>query len=187
MPVYFIFFLAMLGAAVLVYASALGVAAVTRRALPTPVKGGAADGLQTLHLALAWINFGVCWLLYFNVYRIHVDMAAVSDAAFLTFARGYTTRLPIVVLPYGAGALAAALALWSAPTGTSRRTLWGVATLWLLSVASTHWAAGAHDDMHDHGFSDAAFQQLQLAHLARTLCVSTAAVWSMWEFRRSPG
>jgi len=184
MPAYFIFFLAMLGAAVVLYATALGTAAVTRRPLPTPVKGGAADGLQTLHLALAWANFGMCWLLYFNVYRIHVDMAAVSDVAFLAFARGYTTRLPIVVLPYGAGALAAALALWSAPTGVSRRALWGTATLWLLSVASTHWAVGAHDDMHDHGFSDAAFQQLQLAHLARSLCVSAAAVWSMWECRR---
>lgn len=185
MPVYFIFFLAMLGAAVVFYATALGAAAVTRTSLPTPVKRGAADALQTLHLALAWINFGVCWLLYFNVYRIHVDMAAVSDVAFLTFARGYTTRLPVVVLPYGAAALTAALALWSAPTGVSRRALWGMATLWLLSVASTPWAAGAQDHMHDDGFSDAAFQQLQLAHLARSLFVSAAAIWAMCECRRS--
>ena len=48
MPVYFIFFLAMLGAAVLFYAGALGIAAVMRGPLPTLVKGGAADGLQTL-------------------------------------------------------------------------------------------------------------------------------------------
>ena len=75
MPVYFIFFLAMLGSAVLFYAGALGTVAVMRRPLPSLIKGGAADGLQTVHLALAWINFGVCWLLYFNVYRIHVDMA----------------------------------------------------------------------------------------------------------------
>ncbi|WP_431101249.1 hypothetical protein [Roseateles noduli] len=184
MPVYFVLFLAMLGAAVVFYASALGASTLSRRPLPTLIGGRAADGLQTLHLGLAWINFGVSWLLYFNVYRIHVDMAALSDIAFLTFARGYTTRLPVVVLPYGAGALAAALALWSAPTGVSRRALWGVATLWLLSVACTPWAAGAQDDMHDHGFSDAAFEQLQLAHLARSLCISAAAGWSMWQCRR---
>jgi hypothetical protein len=40
----------------------------------------------------------VCWLLYFNVYRVHVDMATVGNVAFQAFTRGYTTRLPVVAL-----------------------------------------------------------------------------------------
>ena len=55
--------------------------------------------------------------------------------------------------------------------------------MWLLSVASTPWAAGALGDMQDQGFSDAAFQQLQRAHLARTLCLSIAAVWALLQGR----
>ena len=47
-------------------------------------------------------------------------------------------------------------------------------------------AAGAQGDMQEQGFSDAAFRQLQLAHLARTLCVSVAAVWALLQDRRAP-
>jgi len=186
MPIYFITFLAMLGIAVLLYVGALLTSGVMRKPPPLLVKGHTAHALQALHLALVWANVGVGWLLYFNVYRIHADMAALGDAAFQAFARGYTTRLPIVVLPYGAGALVATLGLWAAPGRFSRRALWGMATLWMLSVAATPWAAGAQGDMHDQGFSDAAFQQLQTSHLARSLCLSLAAVWALLPGTRLP-
>jgi hypothetical protein len=185
MPVYFLFFLAMLGASVLLYAGALVTAGITRRPLPSLVTGRAAGAIQAVHLALVWSSVGVGWLLYFNVYRIHVDMAAVGNTAFQAFTRGYTTRLPIVVLPFGAGALFAALGPWVAPGRFSRRATWGIATLWMLSLASTPWAAGAQGDMQDQGFSDAAFQQLQISHLVRTLCVSGAAVWALLQDRLS--
>lgn len=179
MPLYFISFLAMLGLALLLYVGALVAAGITRKAPPLMIQGRAADALQAVHLALIWSCVGVGWLLYFNVYRIHVDMAVVGDAAFQAFARGYTRKLPVVVLPYGAGALAAALGLWASPGRFSRRALWGIATLWLLSVATTPWAAGAQGDMHDHGFTEAAFQQLQMAHLARSLFLTAAALWAL--------
>lgn len=185
MPLYFMTFLAMLGAGVLLYAIGLIMSAITRKPLPRIVRGHSADALQALHLALVWSSVGVGWLLYFNVYRIHTDMAAVGNAAFQAFSRGYTARLPIVVLPYGAGALAAALGLWAAPGRFSRAALWGIATLWMLSVATTPWAAGAQGDMQEQGYSDAAFRQLQMAHLARTLCVSAAAVWALIQSRRA--
>ena len=186
MPLYFIGFLAMLGASALLCAGALVMAGVTRRPPPILVDGRAAHALQVLHLALIWfcVCVGVGWLLYFNVYRIHADMAAVGNAAFQAFTRGYTTRLPVVVFPYGAGALVATLGLWAAPGRFSRRASWGIATLWLLSVATTPWAAGALGDMHEQGFSDAAFHQLQIAHLARTLFLSVAAVWALLQDRR---
>ena len=38
--------------------------------------------------------------------------------------------------------------------------------------------------MHEQGFSDAAFRQLQISHLARTLCLSVAAVWALLQDRR---
>ena len=184
MPIYFITFLAMLGTAVLLYAGALLLTVFRRTSPPLLIKGSAAQGLQALHLALIWSCVGVCWLLYFNVYRIHTDMAAIGNAAFQAFTRGYTARLPVVVLPYGAGALAAALSLWAEPGRFSRRSLWGIATLWLLSVATTPWAAGAQGDMQEQGFSDAAYQQLQVAHLARTLILSLAAIWALVHDRR---
>ena len=183
MPLYFIVFLAMLAAAMLLYAVALVTTGITRRPAPLILKGRAAALLQTLHLALVWSCVGVGWLLYFNVYRIHIDMSAVGETAFQAFTRAYTTRLPVVVLPFGAGALAAALALWASPGRSSRRALWGIATLWVLSVATTPWAAGAQGDMQEQGFSDAAFQQLQMSHLARTLCLSVAAVWALIQGR----
>lgn len=179
LPTYFIAFLATLGASALLYLGALLTAVIRRRPLPVLVDGRAAQALRTLRLALLWSNFGVAWLLYFNVYAIHVDMAAVGDAALQAFTRAYTTRLPVVVLPFGLGALSAALCLWAAPGRSSRRATWGIATLWMLSLASTPWAADALGEMHDHGFSDAAYQHLQLAHLARSLCVSAAAVWAL--------
>lgn len=186
LPLYFIGFLAMLAASVLLYVSGLATTAVTRRPLPALVKPAAASALQAAGLALLWINFGVGWVLYFNVYVIHVDMAAVSDAAFHAFARGYTRRLPIVVLPFGAMCLVWSLLLWSAPGRLSRRTLWGIATMTLVSLVSTPWAAGAQDDFHDHGYSDQAFAQLQAAHLVRTLAVSIAAVWALVDAWRAP-
>ncbi len=186
LPLYFIGFLAMLAASVLLYVSGLATTAVTRRPLPALVKPAAASALQAAGLALLWINFGVGWVLYFNVYVIHVDMAAVSDAAFHAFARGYTRRLPIVVLPFGAMCLVWSLSLWSAPGRLSRRTLWGIATMTLVSLVSTPWAAGAQDDFHDHGYSDQAFAQLQAAHLVRTLAVSIAAIWALVDAWRVP-
>ncbi len=181
MPIYFLCFLAMLAASVLLYVGGLLITAITRRPPPALVRAGAVSPLQAAGLALLWINFGVGWVLYFNVYCIHVDMAAVSDAAFHAFARGYVRRLPVVVLPFGAMCLVWSLLLWSAPGRLSRRTLWGIATLTLVSLASTPWAAGAQDDFHDHGYSDRAFAQLELAHLVRTLAVSVAAVWALVE------
>lgn len=186
MPAYFIVFLAMLAASVLLFLGGLLTTALTRRPLPALVKPAAANALQAAGLALLWINFGVGWVLYFNVYVIHVDMAAVGDAAFHAFARGYTRRLPVVVLPFGAMCLVWSLLLWSGAGRLSRRTLWGVATLTLVSLVSTPWAAGAQDDFHDHGYSDQAFAQLQLAHLVRTLAVSAAAVWALVEAWRRP-
>lgn len=184
MPLYFIGFLMMLGAAALLYLGAVVKTGVTRKPPPALVSGRAADTLHRVHLALVWSTVGVSWVLYFNVYRIHVDMATLSDAALQAFSRGYTRRLPVVVLPFGAGALAAALALWASPGTLSRRAAWGIATLWMLSLASTPWAAGAQGDMQEHGFSDASFQQLQLAHLARTVCVSVAGVWALMSVGR---
>jgi hypothetical protein len=59
MPLYFIGFLAMLGAALLLYAGALVTAGITRRAPPLLVNGRAADALQAVHLALIWSCVGV--------------------------------------------------------------------------------------------------------------------------------
>jgi len=190
MPAYFIGFLVMLGAAVLLFLAALVAAAVSRRSPPAVFKGSAASTLQALHLALVWSSVGVGWLLYFNVYRIHVDMAAVSNAAFQAFTRGYTSRLPIVVLPFGAGALVASLCLWARPAVSRGIAPWAIAALWMLSLLSTPWAAGAQGDMQEQGFTEAAFQQLQIAHLVRTVCVSVAAVWALIEnqsTRAQPG
>jgi hypothetical protein len=185
MPAYFLLFLATLGASALLYVGALVTAGITRRPPPLLVTGRAAEAIQLLQLALVWSSVGVGWLLYFNVYRIHVDMAAVGNTAFQAFTRGYTTRLPVVVLPFGAGAFFATLALWAAPGRFSSRATWGIATLWMLSLASTPWAAGAQGDMQEQGFSEAAFRQLQMSHLVRTLCVSGAAVWALLQDRLS--
>lgn len=187
MPLYFITFLAMLGVGVLLYLAALIVTGITRRPLPKIGNERSGEAIQALQLALSWFSVGVGWLLYFNVYRIHTDMAALGNDALQAFSRGYTTRLPVVVLPYGAGAFLAALGLWAAPGRFSRTALWGIATLWMLSVATTPWAAGAQGDMQEQGYSDAAFQQLQMAHLARTLFLSVAAIWTLLQNRRRPG
>ncbi|WP_348013699.1 hypothetical protein [Roseateles sp.] len=183
---YFLFFLAMLAATLLLYGGAVATTAITRRSPPTFIGPVAANRLQSVGIALLWWSAGVTWLLYFNVYRIHVDMSALGNAAFHAFARAYTSRLPVVVLPFGAMCLVWTLALWGVPTRVSRRALWGVATLLIISIASTPWAAGAHDLMHDSGYTDEAYNQLQFAHLVRSLAVTAATVWAHVEAWRLP-
>lgn len=187
MPIYFICFLAMLAASVLLFVGALLTTVITRRPLPSLVRPGATSALQATGVALLWSAVGVGWLLYFNVYRLHVDMGAVGDAAFQAFTRGYTRRLPVVVLPFGATCFVWSLLLWSAPGRISRRALWGIATLMLVSLASTPWAAGAQGDMQEHGYNLPSFEQLQWAHLVRMLTVTIAAVWALVEGWRAPG
>jgi len=125
MPLYFMIFLAMLAASLLLYLGAIASVALTRRPPPLFIRGVAASRLQGAVVALLWWGVGVSWILFFNVYPIHVDLSALGDAAFQAFSRGYTVRLPIVVLPYGATCLLVILALWSEPARISRRTLWG--------------------------------------------------------------
>jgi len=99
MPVYFIFFLATLAASLLLYLGAIASVAINRGPPPFFIRGVPASQLQATGVALLWFGVGVCWLLFFNVYRIHVDLSGFGDAAFQAFNRGYTRRLPIVVLP----------------------------------------------------------------------------------------
>jgi hypothetical protein len=186
MPVYFLFFLAILAVSILLYVLALGFAAVRRRSLPIWIGGQAASRLQATTVVLVWWNVGVSWLLYFNVYRIYVDMSALGNAALQAFSRGYTSRLPIVVLPYGVMCLLAVLALWSEPARISRRALWGIATLLVLNILSTPFAAGAQGDIHEQGFTQGAYQQLQMAHLVRSALITIAAVWGIIEGWRLP-
>jgi hypothetical protein len=101
MPLYFMIFLATLAASLLLYLGAIATVAIMRRPPPLFIRGVAASRLQATGVALLWSGVGVGWLLFFNVYRIHVDLSAFGDAAFQAFSRGYTRRLPIVVLPYG--------------------------------------------------------------------------------------
>lgn len=186
MPLYFIIFLAILASTLLLYASAVAYVAILRRPPKAIITGFSAEALQAVGVALLWFSVGVCWLVFFNVYCIYVDMSALGDAAFQAFARGYTRRLPIVVLPYGVTCLLWALALWSAPGRISRRAIWGIATLCILSIASTFWAVGAHDSMHDHGYTPEAYLQLQTSHLIRTLALTLAAVWALAKNWRLP-
>jgi len=186
MPLYFMIFLATLAASLLLYLGAIAPVAITRRPPPVFIRGVAASRLQAAGVALLWFGVGVGWVLFFNVYRIHVDLSAFGDAAFQAFSRGYTRRLAIVVLPYGATCLVWTLALWSAPARISRRSLWGIATLCILSIVSTPWAAGAQDEMQAHGYTEQAYQQLQTSHLVRTLAFTIAAVWALAEGWRLP-
>jgi len=186
MPLYFMIFLATLAASLLLYLGAIASVAITRRPPPLFIRGVAASRLQAAGVALLWAGVGVGWVLFFNVYRIHVDLSALGDAAFQAFSRGYTVRLPIVVLPYGATCLLWTLALWSAPARISRRALWGIATLLVISIVSTPWAAGAQDAMQAHGYTEEAYQQLQISHLVRTLAGTIAAVWALAEGWRLP-
>jgi len=179
MPVYFLCFLASLAATVLLYLAAAVVAGVKRGAFPVFIQGAAANGLQAVGLALLWWNVGVCWLLALNVYPIHVDMHLLSESALQAFSRSYIRKLPIVVLPYGLACLTWALALWSKPGRVSRRTVWAIATLCVVSIIVTPFAANAQGDMQEHGFTDAAYAQLVVAHAVRTLAVSIAAILSL--------
>lgn len=47
-------------------------------------------------------------------------------------------------------------------------------------------AAGAQDAMQDHGYSEAAYRQLQASHLVRSVAVTIAAVWALAEVWRLP-
>ena len=82
MPIYFIVFLATLAASLLLYVGAVATVAITRRPPPSVIRGTATSPLLATGVALLWFSVGVGWLLFFNVYRIHVDMSALGDAAY---------------------------------------------------------------------------------------------------------
>ena len=186
MPIYFLFFLALLAATLLLYVTAAVVAGVRRGAFPAVLQGSAASWLQAIGLALLWWNAGICWFAFFNVYPIHVDMRLVGQSSLHAFSRGYISRLHIVVLPYGLACLAWALALWSAPARLSRQAIWGIATLCVISVVVTPFAANAQGDMLDNGFTDAAYGRMMSAHAVRTLALSVAAIWALVQTWRLP-
>lgn len=186
MPLYFVVFLVMLAASLLLYSGGVVTAIFRRRSSPTFVPEAASSLLQASGVALLWANVGVGWLLFCNVYPIHIDMAALGNEALQAFSRGYTRRLPIVVLPYGLTCLVWALALWSKPGRYSRRDLWGIATLCTISVLVTPFAAGAQGEMQEHGFTYDAYNELQTAHLVRTLALTIAALWATIEGWRAP-
>jgi hypothetical protein len=123
--------------------SAVAYVVILRRSPKAVIAGFFAEAMQAAGVALLWFSVGVCWMAFFNVYCIYVDMSAVGDVAFQAFAGGYTRRLPIVVLPFGVTCLLWTLALWSAPGRISRRAIWGIATLCVLSIVSTSWAFAA--------------------------------------------
>lgn len=179
MPLYFMFFLAMLAFASLLYVVAVGYVSIKRRPLPIFIRGDRAEQLHLATLALLWVEAGMAWLLYCNVYRIHVDMSALGNEALHAFNRGYTRRLPIVVLPYGLACLVSIILLWSEPLRLSRRVTWAIATLCIISVLSTPVAAGALGDMQEQGFSDGAYQRLMVSHLVRTVALTIAAVLAL--------
>lgn len=179
MPLYFLGFLATLALSLLLYVAAAGYVAFTRKSVPSLIGGGKAELLQASGVALLWFGVGMCWLLFFNVYRLHVDMGALGNEALRAFGRGYTRRLPVVVLPYGLTCLAWIAALWATPGRYSRRALWGIATLCVVSILSTPFAADALGDLQEQGFTDAAYFKLQAAHLVRSVALTGAAIWAL--------
>ena len=186
MPLYFAAFLATLAASIVIYLAAVAALAIRRRPVPALLQEQGANRLQAVGVALLWSGVGMAWLLFFNVYRIHVDMHALGNEALQAFSRSYTSRLPVVVLPYGLTCLVWSLALWAAPARLSRRALWGIATLCMISILTTPFAAAAQGDMQEHGFTDASYMQLQAAHLARSLAFTLAALWTLVEGWRLP-
>ena len=80
MPLYFVTFLGMLAASLLLFMASVGYAALTRRSPPALLPETVSSWLQAAGLALLWFGVGVCWLLFFNVYRMYFDMSAVGDA-----------------------------------------------------------------------------------------------------------
>lgn len=179
MPIYFLVFLATLAVTVLLYVIAIVVAVAKRGSFPSLINRPMSDGLQAMGLALLWWNVGAGWLLLLAVYPIHVDMHLLGESALQAFSRGYTSRLPIVVLPYGFACLAWAAALWSTSTRFTRQAIWVIATLCVISVAASPFAANAQGDMQENGFTNAAYTQLMYGHVVRTVAMSLAAMWAL--------
>lgn len=83
------------------------------------------------------------------------------------------------MLPYGATCLIWALALWSTAGKISGRALWAIASLQVISIASTPMAAVALSEMQDSGFSERAHHQLLNSHLVRTFVITISAVLAL--------
>src|SRR6202023_1668017 len=121
MPTYFLAFLLMLAAFLLITLAAVardlwarvGPIGTSHAAFERPpLKSSVSDLLLLLGVAMAWYNVSSGWISQLTIYPMYADMSTYGPQAFHGFGRGYLSRLPIIVLPAGVMCLAWALLLW---------------------------------------------------------------------------
>jgi hypothetical protein len=145
MPLYFVAFLLMLAAFLLITIAAVA-RALWRRWRPIrtshvaferpPLKSSASDLLLLLGVAMAWYNVSSGWIAQLTIYPMYADMSAYGPQAFHGFGRGYLTRLPIIILPAGVMCLAWALLLWLPCRNVPKRIVWTIVAFWASSAGA---------------------------------------------------
>jgi hypothetical protein len=200
MSLFFLAFLVMLAAFLLIVLAAvgrlvwhrLGPSAVAPSAgIESPQTSSVADILLLLAVAMTWYNVSSGWIAQLTIYPIYADMNAFGPQAFHGFGRGYLSRLPIIILPAGVMCLAWSLLLWLPIHNVPPRTVWIIVALCIAFVAITPIPAGAQDQMYNEGFSPDLHARLLWSNGIRAVIftviglLSLASLRSRWTFHET--
>ena len=144
------------------------------------------DGLLLVGVAMAWYSVSMGWIGPLTIYPIYADLAHVGPQAVHTFGQSYLSRIAIVLLPMSVSFLAWGLLLWLRPRNVPERTVWAIVGLCIALIAVTPFAAGAQEQMTEHGFSESLHARLIWLGVIRAVLftaiglLSLAAVRSRW-------
>ncbi len=165
--------------------SSSGAASGTELGGPSTVS----DVLLLVGVATAWYSVAGGWAVQLIIYPIYADFAPLGPEAFHAFSIGYSSRLPIPLLPIGVMCLAWVLLLWFPSRYVPQRTVWAIVGLCVAHIAVTPFAAIAQDQMRNHGFSESLYAQLMWSNGVRSVIftliglLSLVAVRSRWTTR----
>jgi hypothetical protein len=202
MPPYFVAFLLMLAAFLLITIAAVA-RALWRRLRPIgtshvaferpPLKSSASDLLLLLGVAMAWYNVSSGWIAQLTIYPMYADMSAYGPQAFHGFGRGYLSRLPIIILPAGVMCLAWALLLWLPCRNVPKRIVWTIVAFCIAFVAVTPIPANVQHQMSVEGFSNALQARLLWSNGIRAIIFTVIGLLALnaahrrWVISEPPG
>jgi len=193
MPTFFLAFLIMLAAFLLITLAAvardlwrwLRPTGTSRAAFERlPLKSSVSDLLLLLGVAMAWYNVSSGWIAQLTIYPMYADMSTYGPEAFHGFGRGYLSRLPIIVLPAGVMCLTWALLLWLPCRNVPKRIVWTIVAFCVAFVAVTPIPASVQHQMSVEGFSNALQTRLLWSNGIRAIIFTVIGLLALNAARR---
>ena len=134
-----------------------------------------------IHSVATWFMVGLIWTIHFVHYPL---FAEVGEATYVAFQAAHVDRIgKVLLVPWAAEGITAAVILWFAATNRDRRLLppavIGAIAMGVILLISGFWSAPAHGELAD-GFDATVHDRLMAADLVRTLAWTARGLMAVW-------